>query len=88
MACGCVSLYVSEVANGPGEITGSDGAVPQEDAKGTRGFSAGALAMKVGLEVSARKFSFCSYWSQGKMTLRACFSVKQGATQLLLLETR
>lgn len=62
--------------------------MPQEDAKRMRGFSGRVLAMKVGLEMSAKKFSFCSYSSQGKMTLRAHFSVKQEAAWLFLLETR
>lgn len=70
---------MSEVANGPGKTHRSDGAVPQEDAKRMRGFSGKVLAMKIGLEMSVRKFSFCSYLSQGKMTLRAHFSVKQEA---------
>lgn len=70
---------MSEEANRPGKIHRSDGAVHQEDAKRTRGFSGRVLAMKVALEVPVRKFSFCSYSSQGKMTLCAHFSVKQEA---------
>jgi len=79
LVCGCASLYVSEVANGPGKIHRGDGAVPRDDAKRMRGFPGRVLAMKVGLETPVRKFSFCSCLSRGKMTLHAHFSVKQEA---------
>lgn len=66
-----LGLYVSERENGPGKSPGSSGAVPQEDAKRTRGFSGRVLAMKVGLETCARKLSLCSCLSQGKITWHA-----------------
>lgn len=66
-----LGLYVSERENGPGKSPGSSGAVPQEDAKRMRGFSGRVLATKVGLETCARKLSFYSCLSQGKMTWHA-----------------
>lgn len=83
-----VWVYMCQVANGPGKVQRSNGAVPQDDAKTMRGFFCRVLVMKVGLEMSARKFSFYSYLSLGKITLHAHFSIKQEDTWPLLMETR